>query len=224
MTTEIVTKTYERLDFYIDQIASDIDNAYGKFVECCRIAVEEEHLTPKEAWEYVYTKLKDHVAKSTLYLWGDKVLPEGSKKATKPKKIPSLESPKAETTQFDTKGMGVVITEEEESSSASESATGPDGNEVEQEVETPKATSVALETITIPTIEYEELKEAVRQSSQPVRASELEPRHTSLMSGTTIIPHNRIIEIFLACKQTQGNDKDLEFMWEEGKFVTVNPK
>lgn len=76
---------YERLDFYIDQIATHMNNAYDIFVEYCRIATEEEHLTLNEAWQYVYTKLEDHIGERTLYGWADKALPTGAKKVTKPK-------------------------------------------------------------------------------------------------------------------------------------------
>lgn len=125
--TDITTPTdktitnYQRLDFYIDQIATHMDSAYDIFVECCRIAIEEEYLTPQEAWQYVYTKLKDHVAERTLYMWADKALPEGAKKTTKPKgstkKIATLQSPKqeagADSTQVNNVNLNTTYTVQE---------------------------------------------------------------------------------------------------------------
>ena len=90
-------KDYERLDPYIKNITKHINKSYDAFREYCKIATEEEHLTPQEAWRYLVSKLSDSVIPhSTLYRWADRALPEGAKQITKPKaealEIPTWES------------------------------------------------------------------------------------------------------------------------------------
>jgi hypothetical protein len=87
--------------------------------EYCKAAIEEG-FTGIEAWDYLCIKLKDKVAKSTLYDWGNKYLPEGSMKVTKPNgskiadtEIPVSESPKSERSvpqkQLEQKQQGVPV-------------------------------------------------------------------------------------------------------------------
>ena len=52
------------------------------FIEYCS-AAKEEGLNGREAWDYMHDKLKDKVAKSTLYDWGNRFLPEGINEGNK---------------------------------------------------------------------------------------------------------------------------------------------
>lgn len=89
----------KRLETIIERILEYHGKTREAVAEYCKTAIEEG-FTGLEAWDYLCLKLKDKVAKSTLYDWGNKYLPEGSMKVTKPNssttKIPVSESFKSE--------------------------------------------------------------------------------------------------------------------------------
>ena len=83
----------KRLDKIIDRIVQQHEDMKETFREYCKAALEEG-FTAKEAWHYIHNKLKNVIAKSTLYDWANKELPLEAKNNTKPrtKKIPDSES------------------------------------------------------------------------------------------------------------------------------------
>jgi hypothetical protein len=100
MTVEITTpdkeEMYQIIDDHCNSMKRDFQSAKRTFIRLCRL-ISEKGYPPDEVWQRIKENLKDEVPKSTLYLWGDEELPGGAKKLTKPKKIPTLESPKQET-------------------------------------------------------------------------------------------------------------------------------
>ena len=85
-----------RLNALLDELHRLDRKAKSVFTEYCRAAKEEFGMSGRETWKYMYSRLKDKIAKSTLYEWGNKFLPEGTMMVTKPKnsttKIPEPES------------------------------------------------------------------------------------------------------------------------------------
>ena len=82
-------ETKIRLAPYINQIGEHMNRGYDAFKEYCRVATEEEHLTPRDAWIYLRLNLNNIlIPHSTLYRWADKTLP-GVKRITKPRTITS---------------------------------------------------------------------------------------------------------------------------------------
>jgi hypothetical protein len=56
-------------------------------------------MTPQETWDYAFDRLRETVNERTLYRWADKVLPDGAKRLTKPKKIDTCQSPKQDNSE-----------------------------------------------------------------------------------------------------------------------------
>lgn len=200
MTTEIVTKNYERLDFYIDQCLSHLDNAQDLFIQCCKIAVDEIHMSPQEAWTYVHNKLKDHVAERTLYMWADKALPEGAKKSTKPKKIATLQSPEQENI---------------EPESHSESTTGSQGEEIEQET-VPEGVREATNDFEELREENQELRKALEETRKEVKIlREINPEDTKNPDQTRQIKES--------LEKTLDENRELKEVIERQQWQTKKP-
>ena len=120
---ELLIGSNKRLDTLIERILEYHGKTREAVAEYCKAAIEEG-FTGAEAWSYLYGRLRDRVARSTLYDWGNKYLPEGSMKVTAPKsstkKTPEVESsenerslPKQQLERLDKEGGRVGYINEE---------------------------------------------------------------------------------------------------------------
>lgn len=185
-TTEMQTKNYERLNGYIEKIVNSFQTA-GRIIEEYMNAAKEEGITENEAKAY----LKEKIPKSTFY----KYLPleyKDPRKQTRVTHNVGVSGPPVDqkSPEFDTKGMGVVIPESE---SSSESATGADGQEVEQEVQ---ITSIPVES----NDEHDRLVARIQELEKEVsvvsfqKASDTSPTVPPAQQ-IIIVPHQMILEI-----------------------------
>lgn len=79
----VIDRDYKRLDKHLEKIRIHAAGMRQAFIDYCNDA-HEMGFTGRETWDYMYSKLKDIIPKSTLYDWGNKYLPSGTMKVTKP--------------------------------------------------------------------------------------------------------------------------------------------
>lgn len=182
MTTELATKSYERLDGYIDRIINSLQKS-GEIIQEYLNVAKEEGIEEQEAWKY----LKGKIPKTTFYRY----LPDMYKSGTgRPKKeFPIGKLGETNKEEFNTEGMGVIIPEPE---SSSESATGPDGQEVEQETSNVESNDEHDRLIA----KIQELEKTVsdvsfQKASETPQAVVAPPAQQII-----ILPHNMVLDVY----------------------------
>lgn len=95
-----LSKNNKRLDEIIDKIVQQHESMRETFTEYCKAALEEG-FAPKEAWNYIKSRLEKYVPFRTLYRWAEKDLPLEAKQTTRPKakKIAKWQSSESERYQ-----------------------------------------------------------------------------------------------------------------------------
>lgn len=191
MTTEVVTKNYERLDFYVDLIVQKLDDAVSsvkQYMDSYFKVAKEEGISEDEAKKYLKTKLPH----STYY----KYLPIDISKREYNKSTPVDNS----------------LTEE---SSSSESATGSQGEEIEQEV--------AITPPPEPPVREQELQEELSEKDKALEELRKEVRTLREMVPDEHGNPDQLKRIQESLEQTLEENRELKEVVEKTQWQQKEP-